>query len=92
MSKTQLKRDDPPVMWKSSDDNMLACSWQDTGRVNMLSTVGETSVKDVKRKSKSTETIVTKPTVQTLYNKYIGGVDKFDQLCATYPFGRRNKK
>jgi hypothetical protein len=74
----KMKRGELPRIWISRDKEMLACTWQDTGRVNMLSTVGNTGVSEVKVNSKSGRRIVMKPNVQVQYNRYIGCVDRFD--------------
>lgn len=79
-------------MWITQDKTMIACSWQDTGRVNMLSTIGNTGVTDINVRSKSGLRKVTKPNVQVLYNKYMGGVDLFDKFCSTYSFGHKSMK
>ena len=62
------------------------------GRVSMISTVGKEDCSEVEVRSKKGIRKVSKPTIQQTYNKYMGGVDRFDQLCSTYPFGRKNKK
>jgi hypothetical protein len=43
----KMKRGQLPRIQTSRDNDMLACTWQDTGRVNMLSTVGNTGVSEV---------------------------------------------
>jgi hypothetical protein len=88
----QLKRGDLPVIWENHDSSVLACTWQDTGRVNMISTVGNAGVSEVHTRSKKGNRSVLKPNIQVLYNTFMGGVDKFDQLCATYSFDRKSKK
>lgn len=92
MARMKKKRGELPTIWEKKDKTMLACSWQDTCRVNMLSTIGSTGTEKVVVKSKKGNRLVDKPSVQILYDKYIGGVDKFDHLCSTYPFKRRTKK
>lgn len=86
------KKGDLPDIWIEEEYKMLACSWQDTGRVNMLSTVGDAGVTEVDVKSKKGTRKVIKPNVQVLYNKNMGGVDLFDQYCSTYPYGRKSMK
>ncbi|KAK7021740.1 hypothetical protein SK128_006335, partial [Halocaridina rubra] len=59
----------------------------DSGKVNMLSTVGDTDTV----KSKKDDKVADKPSLQEDYNNFMAGVDLFDQLCASYPFNRQNK-
>ena len=92
MKQTKLKKGDLPKMWLTEDKALLACTWQDTGKVNMLSTIGDSSVTDVTVKKRTGPTVVPKPSIQVLYNKHMGGVDKFDKLCGSYNFNRRSKK
>ena len=75
-------------MWVTEDEALLTCTWQDTGKVNMLSTIGDSSVTDVTVKKKAGLTVVPKPSIQVLYNRHMGGVDKFDQLCGSCSFNR----
>ena len=88
------KKGDSPIIWQNGESNLISCTWQDTGRVNMISTVGDvgTSNQEIKSKRGSATRTVCKPNINILYNKYMGGVDKFDQLCATYPFSRKSQK
>ena len=92
MKQTKLKKGDLPKLWLTEDKALLACTWQDTGKVNMFSTIGDFSVTDVTVKKRTGPTVVPKPSIQVLYNKHMGGVDKFDQLCESYNFNRRSKK
>ena len=58
----------------------------------MISTVGNPGVTSVRVRTKKGHREVSKPTIQVTYNKFMGGVDKFDQLCTTYPFQHKHKK
>lgn len=78
-----MKRNDLPVTWVNEDKSMLAVTFQDTGKVHMLSTVGNPGETEVQVQSKSGVRNVKKPNVIILYNKFMGGADKFDQLCST---------
>ena len=40
MKQTKLKKGDLPKMWLTEDKTLLSFTWQDTGKVNMLSTIG----------------------------------------------------
>lgn len=51
----------------------------------MISTVGKGGVSEVHVRSKKGMRTVLKPNMQILYNAFMGGVDCFDQLCATCP-------
>ena len=44
MKKVKPKKGAKPEFWKNGDNTMLACVWMDTGKVNMLSTIGDTSI------------------------------------------------
>ena len=92
MKKIKKKKGELPTFWISEDNKMIACSWQDSGRVNLLSTIGDTSTRQTTIRSKQGDRTVEKPSLQKEYNKFMGGVDRFDQFCASYPFGKRNKK
>lgn len=92
MKNIKKKKGDLPDIWINNQSQILACSWQDTGKVSMISTVGNTGITEVDVRSKKGNRSVYKPNVQVLYNKNMGGVDKFDQYCSTYPYGRRSRK
>ena len=65
---------------------LTAVVWQDKRQVNALSTLTDAdSCVPVKRKEKDgTNTTLTCPTAITTYNKYMGGVDRGDQLRRYY--------
>ena len=44
LKKVKLKCGERLKIWQSLNNTMIACTWQDTGRVNMLSTVGASGV------------------------------------------------
>ena len=92
MKYLKKKKGDLQDIQIEEEHKMLACSWQDTGRVNMLSTVGDAGVTEVDVKSKKGPRKVIKPYVQLLYNKNMGEVDRFHQYCSTYPYGRKSTK
>ncbi|XP_076034197.1 uncharacterized protein LOC143020994 isoform X3 [Oratosquilla oratoria] len=92
MKKIKKKNGEAPTFWRSQDRSMIAYSWQDSGRFNMLSTVGDTSTIQTSIRSKEGDRVVDKPSLQKQYNRFVGGVDLFDQLCASYPFNHRSKK
>lgn len=92
MKTLKKKKGDPPTTWINNSKDMIACSWQDTGKVNMLSTVGDTGVKVTEVRSKTGRREVTKPNIQICYNKNMGGVDLFDKFCSTYPYGHKSMK
>lgn len=92
MKVIKKKKGDLPDIWIDKQSKILACSWQDTGKVNMISTVGNAGVAEVHVRSKQGPRNIHKPNVQVLYNKNMGGVDRFDQYCSTYPYSRRSRK
>ena len=71
---------------------MIVCSCQDSGRLNLLSSIVDNSTKQITIKSKQGYRFVEKPSLQMECNIFMCGVDHLDQFCASYPFGRRNKK
>lgn len=58
----------------------------------MISTVGIGGVREVHVRSKKGIRNVSKPNIQILHNSFMGGVDSFAQLCATYAFDRKSNK
>lgn len=82
----KLKHGDVPVIWENHDRSVL------TGRVKMISSVGIGGVREVHVRSKKGIRNVSKPNIQILHNSFMGGVDSFAQLCATYPFDRKSNK
>ena len=74
---------------------MLACNWMDTGNVNMISTVGDSSVEERRVKQKGTSDtgrLQLKPLINLDYIKNMGGVDHFDHLCSSYDYDRKTMK
>ena len=85
-----------PVVWQDEQQTIVECTGQDSGRVNMISTIGDTGITKVtcknKRGARELYREVEKPNINLFYNKNMGGVDTFDRLCSSYPFDRRNYK
>ena len=68
-------------------DNLVACAWQDTKRVNSLSTVDTNLTIDKAIRSRGGEgghRNVEKPVIAERYNSNMGGVDSLDQMLGTY--------
>ena len=76
-------------------NNLLVCHWHDTAKVSLISTIDNngTSTKSIRSKdSRTGYRDVSKPNIATTYNASMGGVDLFDQLCATLPFPYKCQK
>ncbi|RZF48805.1 hypothetical protein LSTR_LSTR003185 [Laodelphax striatellus] len=92
MRTLKQRKGEMPAMWINEDKSVIACTWQDTGKVNMLSTVGDTNVTVVTSRSKSGDRRQMKPNIQILYNKNMGGVDHFDKFSTTYCYAHKSMK
>lgn len=95
MKTLKLKKGQKPMFWHHSTKAMLACAWQDTGRVNMLSTVHTSETMQVQKRAKKSLTghvTIEKPKLVVNYNHSMNGVDKFDQLCTNYSFSHKKIK
>ena len=93
--KTPLQKGDDPVFMKCTGTQLIACAWQDTKRVSMLSTVHNSGCGEKEIRDKNSETgfrTVLKPFCVEQYNKYMGGVDTLDQRAKTYFFPHRSRK
>ena len=69
------------MFWKNSENTMLSCVWMDTGKVTMLSTVGDTGItqRRVRQKGAANQgRLQNKPNVNIDYISHMGGVDVFD--------------
>ena len=76
------------------DGNILGLKWKDKRYVSVLSTLHDDSMVSKQRCTRQATggvEIVQKPAVIEDYNRYMGGVDKSDQLVTYYGF-RRSKK
>lgn len=77
------------------DESMMALKWVDKRPVSMLSTIHDdrmmTKVRRTRRADGGQEEI-RKPVVIEEYNKYMGGVDRSDQLLSYYGFPHRTLK
>ena len=79
----------------SLTDFMMALKWMDKRQVNMLSTIHDDSMVTELRRSRHApggREDIRKPSVIEEYNKYMGGVDKGDQLLSYYGFTHRTVK
>ena len=63
-------------------DKIILTTWKDKRQVNILSTNCSPMIDDA----------LNKPACVQLYNVYMGGVDKNDQLCTYYRVGRASHK
>ncbi|CAG5133940.1 unnamed protein product [Candidula unifasciata] len=90
----KLKKADNPVFCVTEDKSMLAVTWHDTKRVNLISTVHSNDVMDktVRKRGAPEGRIINKPVLAEKYNQSMGGVDHFGQLAANYPYPHRSYK
>ena len=79
----------------SLDDGMRIIQWHDKRVVSVLSTIHGDKTVEVERRSRRAvwgREVVEKPETVTEYNKYMGGVDRGDQLLSYYGFPHRTIK
>lgn len=77
------------------DDSMVALKWADKRQVSMLSTVHDDSMVTKTWRTRHVQggrEEIRKPSMIEEYNKYMGGVDKSDQLLSYYGFPHRTVK
>jgi hypothetical protein len=74
--------------------SVIATTWKDKKQVNFLSTAADPNTfTEVRRRQKDgTVKIILAPEVVGLYGKYMGGVDRGDQLRTQYPTARKSNK
>lgn len=73
--------------------NTLVLSWKDKRVVTCLTNWNNAGMTSVRRMLRGgVEVTVKKPNVVINYIKYMGGVDRADQLCGTYCFLRKSLK
>lgn len=83
------------VIAETGENDMVFLKWKDKRDVALLTTVHDSSSVNVSRRSRSApggSEEVSKPHAIDQYNKYMGGVDKLDQLVSYYSFSRRSVK
>ena len=76
-------------------DRVMALQWQDKRLITMLTTIYDDKMISKKRRSrfgKDNEEDVNKPLCIKEYNKYMGGVDRSDQLLSYYGFVHKTLK
>ena len=89
-AKLPLQKRDLPVFTRS--ENLVACVWQVTKRVNFLSNVDTTLTIDKAVKSRGWEgghRTVEKPVMTERYNSKMGWVDCLDQMLGTYQYPQK---
>ena len=90
----RLTSEDPPVFFTQGEELMVV-TWQDTKRVNVMSTVHDNDVQEKRVRSRHHEgghRTLLKPKVVSAYNKYMNGVDKLDQRVNNYRFPHKKVK
>ena len=83
------------VLTAQTEDGTLALKWMDKRPVTLLSTIhDDTMVTKVRRTrlAPGGREEISKPHMVTEYNRYMGGVDKSDQLLSYYGFSHRTVK
>lgn len=77
-------------------EDITISKWKDRGKkaVNVISTMHKPDkiVKVLRTQKDGTRTEVDCPESVAEYNRYMGGVDKFDQLLAAYPITWKSKR
>ncbi|XP_064643065.1 piggyBac transposable element-derived protein 4-like [Lineus longissimus] len=89
----RLRKGDPPFFMQSGC--LVAVAWHDIKRVHALSSVHEPGPVQKRLRHKDGEggyRNVEKPAMIDQYNKYMGGVDSFDQQLGTYGYEHKSQK
>lgn len=92
-AKTSLKKGEKRVI--AIDETTNVVQWHDKRVVSVLSTLHGDRTVSVQRRSRHAvggQEVVDKPEAVTEYNKYMGGVDRGDQLLSYYGFPHRTQK
>ena len=77
---------------KTEDKKATCLRWHDKRVVNMLSTFHNNETVDKERRSKNADggvEVVKKPKMVEEYNKYMGGVDRNDQMVPYYSYSHK---
>ena len=77
------------------DGALTGLKWMDKRQVTMLSTIHDDEMIDKRRRTRLATDgveVIKKPKIIEEYNKYMGGVDKADQLVTYYGFCHRTRK
>ena len=69
--------------------NLMAVHWKDKRDVFLASTIHGNAIETVKRRNEETE--ISKPSMICKYNKFMNGVDKYDQYLSTYSIQRKTR-
>ena len=90
----KLRKGDDPVYYRHED--FLVCAWQDTTRLNFLSTIDNNENTEMQIRTKGTATTdfkgFQKPKMACTYNRFISGIDLFDKKCSVYPYPHKCSK
>ena len=79
--------------FQMGDSNLVATVWQDNKPVRVLSTNSRPDITyEINRRQGQDSIEVSQPENVFLYNKYMNGVDKHDQLCMQYGVERSSVK
>ncbi|XP_014677267.1 PREDICTED: piggyBac transposable element-derived protein 4-like [Priapulus caudatus] len=84
----KLKQGDLPVFWHGANYSLTFTTWQDTKHLKQAQVNKEIRLK----KDATGKRTVKKPALVQDYNKYMGGVDRFDQLSAYYCYPHKSQK
>ena len=91
----QLKKLKKGEITTYKDGCVLGLKWMDKCPVAVLSTIHDFTMVDKQRRTQSSEEgveVIQKPKMIEEYNKYMGGVDKADQLVTYYGYPHFSKK
>ena len=78
-----------------TDRPLMGLKWMDKRQVAMISTIHDDTMIDKRRRTRTVTggvEVIKKPKVIDEYNRYMGGVDKADQLVTYYGFSHRTSK
>ena len=77
---------------KTEDGKLTCLKWQDKRQVTMLSSFHNNEAIEKKRRTRKADggtEMVKKPKMVEDYNKYMGGVDRNDQMIKYYTYSHR---
>ena len=79
------------VKW-SSDNSVMLCKWRDKRDIFLISTNDAGGDNEVEVRRKRQLVTLATPTCVQKYNKYMGGVDRMDQMRSYYGVGRTGRR